>query len=242
MEALMKRVKLFIFGMIVSVMIVSGCSRNMNDKTKLDLPDTETKQIESLGNEQKVGENADENTTESAMPATGKKRFYVYADKGYFKNHFIPSGWMGDYGDIQISEGCKESPFSRQSCIRIGYTAQKKQNAGWAGIYWQEPANNWGNIPGGYDLTGATTLSFYARGEKGGELITEVKMGGIQAEYSDSTSASIGPIVLTPEWTKYEIDLTGEDLSNVIGGFAFVISEMENPDGAVFYIDEIMYE
>ena len=237
----MKSMKLFLSIMIVSVMVISGCADNSVEETKLDLPDTETKQLEKI--EQKVETAVVETEVkESDMPKTGKKRFYVYADNGYFKNHFIPSGWMGDYGDIQFSGGSKVNPYSRQYCIRIGYTAQKKQNAGWAGIYWQEPANNWGNIPGGYDLTGATKLSFYARGEKGGELITEVKMGGIQAEYSDSTSASIGPLVLTPEWTKYEIDLTDEDLSNVIGGFAFVVSAMENPDGAVFYIDEIVYE
>ena len=104
--------------------------------------------------------------------------------------------------------------------------------AGWAGVCWQEPANNWGTLPGGYDLTGAKELVFYARGEKGGEIIAEFKIGGIQGEFSDSTSVSIGPIVLTPEWKEYRIKLKDEDLSHIIGGFTFVLSGMENPDGA----------
>ncbi|MBU1044554.1 MAG: hypothetical protein KJ915_09205, partial [Candidatus Omnitrophica bacterium] len=28
--------------------------------------------------------------------------FYVYDDKGSKLNHKIPSGWMGDYGDITL--------------------------------------------------------------------------------------------------------------------------------------------
>ncbi len=237
---MLKHKNLFILATLVIALAISGCtSEKKAEEITLDLPDTETKQLQSIGS---GVEDASSEVTESAMPKTGMKRFYVYADKGFFKNHFVPSGWMGDYGDVKFTDGYKDNPYSRQSCMRVVYTADKKQNAGWAGIYWQEPANNWGNVEGGYDLTGATKLTFYARGDKGGELVTEFKMGGISAEYSDSTSASIGPIVLTPEWTKYEIDLTGEDMSNVIGGFAFVVSEMENPDGATFYMDEIKYE
>ncbi len=217
---------------------LTGCGEG---KDTLNLPEGEMKQLNSAG---KTGFSGSKKAFAEKKPseAQASKKFYVYADRGYFKNHFVPSGWMGDHGDINFNDGCRENPYSRRTCIRINYSAKRKQGAGWAGIYWQGPANNWGNIPGGYDLTGAEKLSFYARGEKGGEVITEFKMGGIQGEFSDSTSASIGPVVLTPEWEKYTIDLKNEDLSHVIGGFAFVVSEMENPDGAVFCIDEIKYE
>ncbi|HIE36441.1 MAG TPA: hypothetical protein EYP89_04295 [Candidatus Omnitrophica bacterium] len=33
-----------------------------------------------------------------------KKVFYIYADKNSPQNHFIPSGWMGDYGDLKFNE------------------------------------------------------------------------------------------------------------------------------------------
>jgi len=217
---------------------LAGCGEK---KDTLDLPEGEMKQLDSTEKQSASGAKkafTDEKSARTQVP----RKFYVYADRGYFKNHFVPSGWMGDHGDIKFNDGCRENPYSRRTCVRVDYSAKRKQGAGWAGVCWQEPANNWGNIPGGHDLTGAEKLSFYARGEKGGEVITEFKMGGIQGEFSDSTSASIGPVVLTPEWEKYTIDLKNEDLSRVIGGFAFVVSEMENPDGAIFYIDEIKYE
>ncbi|RLD18990.1 MAG: hypothetical protein DRI36_00080 [Caldiserica bacterium] len=166
--------------------------------------------------------------------------FYVYKDRTYRGNHYIPSGWMGDYGDIKLNENCRENPYSGKTCIKIVYTAKKSQGAGWAGIYWQNPANNWGTVKGGYDLTGSKKLVFYARGEKGGE-VAEFKMGGIQGEYSDTDMATTGPIVLSKKWRKYEIDLTGLDLSYISGGFCWVTSSQDNPEGCTIYLDEIVY-
>jgi len=168
--------------------------------------------------------------------------FYVYSDRGAVTNHYIPSGWMGDWGDIKFDAGWKENPYLGTTCIKITYTANMSQGARWAGIYWQNPANNWGSIDGGYDLSKATKLTFWARGEKGGERIEEFKVGGIMGEYSDSDSASIGPVILNKEWTKYEIDLRGKDMSYIIGGFCWATNVDVNPEGAVFYLDEIRYE
>ncbi len=168
--------------------------------------------------------------------------FYVYADGNSLDNHYIPSGWMGDYQDINFNQNCKEDPYSGSTCIKIVYSAKASQGARWAGIYWQNPANNWGSKDGGYDLTGATKLTFWARGEKGGERIEEFKIGGIMGEYSDSDSAGIGPVVLTPEWKEYSIDLRGKDLSYIIGGFCWSTNADVNPQGATFYLDEIKYE
>ncbi len=167
--------------------------------------------------------------------------FWVYKDRISRENHFIPSGWMGDYGDLKINENWKENPKDGQSCIRLEYSAKRSQGQGWAGIYWQNPANNWGTIKGGFDLRGATKLTFYARGEKGGE-ICEFKMGGIRGEYSDSDTSTTGPVQLTKGWKKYTIDLKGLDLSYISGGFCWVLTANDNPDGCVIYLDEIVYE
>ncbi|NQT07259.1 MAG: hypothetical protein HQ575_06945 [Candidatus Omnitrophica bacterium] len=168
--------------------------------------------------------------------------FDVYTDRWAPNNHYIPSGWMGDYGDLKFNDGCKENPYSGKTCIKIDYTAEVTQGAGWAGIYWQNPANNWGARDGGFDLTGAAVLTFWARGDKGGEVITEFKMGGINGEYGDSDSIGMGPIVLTTEWKKYSIDLTGVDVSYVSGGFCWSASKLDNPEGVTFYLDDIRYE
>lgn len=178
----------------------------------------------------------------SETVAPSFKAFPVYVENASKDNHFAPSGWMGDYGDLKINQNCTESPRSGSSCIKITYSAKMTQGAGWAGIYWQQPANNWGEKKGGYDLTGATKLTFWARGANGGEKIAEFKMGGIAKEYSDSDSQVIGPIELTKEWQKYTIDLKDKDLSHIIGGFCYSASKDDNPNGFIIYLDDIIYE
>jgi len=170
------------------------------------------------------------------------KPFAVYVENASKDNHFAPSGWMGDYGDIKINQAASEKPRSGNTSIKITYSAKMTQGAGWAGIYWQQPANNWGEKNGGYDLTGATKLTFWARGANGGEKIAEFKTGGITGEFPDSDSASIGPIELKTEWQKYTIDLKDKDLTRVIGGFCWAASKDDNPNGFVIYLDDIIYE
>lgn len=168
--------------------------------------------------------------------------FYIYADRGTMSNHFIPSGYMGDVNDIKTDIGSGDDPYFGSTCIKVEYTNKVSMGARWAGIYWQNPANNWGSRDGGFDLSKATKLTFWAKGQKGGERIEEFKIGGIMGEYSDSDSAGIGPVLLTPEWKQYTIDLTGKDLSYIIGGFCWSSNIDVNPDGVAFYLDEIRYE
>jgi hypothetical protein len=183
---------------------------------------------------------------DTTMKPESKKQesmpFYVYADRSSINNHFIPSGWMGDYGDIKYDGAFKDNPYLGDTCIKIIYNGKAMQGARWAGIFWQNPANNWGGVDAGFDLSKATKLTFWARGEKGEERIEEFKVGGIMGEYSDSDSASIGPVILNKEWTQYSIDLKGKDISYIIGGFCWATNIDNNPEGAVFYLDEIKYE
>ncbi len=182
---------------------------------------------------------------DSAMKPEGKKQkempFYVYADRSSI-NHFISSGWMGDYSDLKFNGTSKENPYLGDTCIKIIYGNKASQGSRWAGMFWQEPANNWGTIDAGYDLSKAVKLSFWAHGENGGERIEEFKVGGIMGEYSDSDSANIGPVILNKEWTQYSIDLKGKDMSYIIGGFCWAANLDNNPQGVTFYLDEIKYE
>jgi hypothetical protein len=168
--------------------------------------------------------------------------FAVYVENASKDNHFAPSGWMGDYGDIKLNLACTEMPRSGNTCIKITYSAKMSQGAGWMGIFWQQPANNWGDKKGGYNLTGAKKLTFWARGANGGEKIAEFKVGGITGEYPDSDSQSMGPVELTKEWKQYTLDLEGKDLSYIIGGFCFAASKDDNPNGFIMYIDDVIYE
>lgn len=168
--------------------------------------------------------------------------FYVYQDKG-LKNtvKFAPSGWMGDYGDLKLDDGYKEGCADGVTCIKWTYVPKGAQGANWAGAYWQNPPNNWGDKQGGYDIAEFKRLTFWAKSPENAK-IAEFKIGGISGEFGDSDSASIGPVVLTPEWKKYTIDLAGKDLHHIIGGFCFSANHDDNPKGYTMYLDEIRYE
>ncbi|RKX90882.1 MAG: hypothetical protein DRP84_12450 [Spirochaetes bacterium] len=168
--------------------------------------------------------------------------FYIYKDKLSRGNHYCPSGWMGDYSAIRLNDNCKEDPYKGKTCMKWTYSGEATEGASWAGVFWQNPPNNWGKIKGGYDLTGAKKLTFWARGEKGGEIV-EFKVGGITGDYSDTTEVTTGPISLTKDWKQYTIDLSDEDLSYISGGFCWVASALDVPEGGItFYLDEIVYE
>lgn len=160
---------------------------------------------------------------------------------------FVASGWMGDgeQGEmyIKLIQGSKENPHSAPVCIKVIYTTPGPKQ--WAGIYWQNEPNNWGDKPGtSFKGYGYTNVTFWIRGDKGGEIVRFIA-GGIESDgkkYKDSFKVSTGQVVLKKEWTQYNINLKGHDLSSVIGGFAFTVSVSENPEGIVFYLDDIRYE
>ena len=49
--------------------------------------------------------------------------------------------------------------YSGDTAIKITYDARDN----WYGVAFVDPANDWGDILGGYDISGATTLSFWAK-------------------------------------------------------------------------------
>jgi hypothetical protein len=179
--------------------------------------------------------------------------FHVYLDADSPENHFRPTGYMGDCGDIHIDEASQENPHSGRTCIRIVYNAKGKgpnecQYPGpckWAGVYWQHPPNNWGKDPSlkgrGFNLSGYSRLVFWARAGK--KCRIECLVGGIDQPYGDSlTSPRKRTAVLGEAWERFEIDLRDANLKHMIGGFAWVTSWDTNPSGAVFYLDDIRFE
>ncbi len=168
-------------------------------------------------------------------------RFPIYSAQRPRSTHYFPSGYMGD-SDLKMSGAYTKTHNGQGPALRVYYSA--KGPKGWAGLYWQDPADNWGTTPGraGYDLRGATKLTFWARGENGGEKIHEFRIGGIVGKYPDSDVASIGPIRLSQEWKQYTIDLRKRDLRHIIAGFGFFLNKLENRGGITFYLDDIEFQ
>jgi hypothetical protein len=165
----------------------------------------------------------------------------IYAQSFDIGEEFIASGYMGDISNIEVFSSYRENPHSTPTCFMFRY---KPGNLGWAGLYWQNTPDNWGDTLGvNFSDRNFTKIVFWAKGETGNEMI-EFKAGGINKKrYKDSFSATSIPrrIPLTVNWVKYEIILAGQDFSSVIGGFAWVASTKDNPNGVTFYLDDIKF-
>lgn len=127
-----------------------------------------------------------------------KLPFTIYEDRGSANNHYIPSGWMGNAKATKLDDGCATNPHGGKTCLKVEYNATDN----WAGIVWQDPANDWGDQAGGWNLTGAKKLKFWAHGEKGDEVVS-FKFGilGSDKKFSDSASGEMAEVKLTKEWT-----------------------------------------
>jgi hypothetical protein len=190
------------------------------------------------------------------------KTFDVYTDAGAAGNHFFVLTKIGDdLGAVDIDPCSSENPHSGVTAIKNSFRNTTGQNfGGWLFLNGvleggdTQPKPNFGDAPiSGVDLRGATRLTFWSRGENGGEQI-EFFMGGVGRDpftgipnkpFPDSNQRipSIGTVfTLTKEWTEYTIDLSGVDLIYVLGGFGWVASVEKNPQGAVFWIDDIKYD
>lgn len=184
---------------------------------------------------------------------SSQSAFYIYQNADSPNNHYTPTGYMGDIGDIHLTETFEGNPHSGKTSIRVIYDTKGvgpnecnyAPPCKWAGVYWQEPPNNWGKdafwAGRGFDLSGYSRLLFWARADK---LCTvQFEVGGIIGPYGDSLAfpRSINA-KLTTDWQEFEIDLDGADLTHIIGGFAWVTNWDTNPHGATFYLDDIRFE
>lgn len=159
--------------------------------------------------------------------------YAVYKDGAPRK--WYASGYMGHVRALKVDEKCREKPHSGETCMRVDYL----DHYGWAGIYWQDPPNDWGEKPGGANLSKALTLIFWARGAKGGEKV-DFFMGGLdKGKCRDTARAKLDGVILKKEWTRYRIPLDGLDLSVIKTGFGFSLTNEGDP--FTFYLDDIEY-
>ncbi len=161
--------------------------------------------------------------------------FSVYAEAGD-KAPYIPSGYMGDTGNIKMADDDTTNPHSGKTDIKAQFTA----GGGWGGVVWQSPANDWGDQPGGFNLSGAKKLTFWARGETGSEVVS-FSFGLLdKAKYADSGKGELKEVALGKEWKQYSIDLAGKDLSQIKTGFCWVVGAKGQP--VTFFLDDIKFE
>ncbi len=160
----------------------------------------------------------------------------VYAD-GAASSVYVPSGYMGNAAAVSMQPDCTDQPHSGKTCLKTRYDS----GASWGGVLWQSPAEDWdGKQPGGANLTGATQLEFWARGEQGGETVNFVfgVLDGNQP-YRDTARGELKEVRLTKEWNRYTLPLKGLDLRQIKTGFGWSLAGQGKP--VTFYLDDIRY-
>lgn len=159
----------------------------------------------------------------------------VYADGQ--PEPWASSGWMGAHEDLSLDLRHRENPHSGDHCLEVSYANPGR----WVGVAWQHPVDDWGEKPGGFDLTGAEKLTFWARGEKGGEKVTfgYGLLDGTQ-EYKDTSKGEKKDVKLKREWKRYSIQVKGADLSRIKTGFFLTASG--HGRAIRFYLDDIRFE
>ena len=185
--------------------------------------------------------------------------FDVYTDVSAAGNHFNTLAKTPDAdAAATITGSWTDNPHSGSTCIRT--ELKNTTSRGFGGFRFMVgtltgnqtvPVPQFGDTPNaGYNLTGATKVVFWARGAAGGERVTFL-VGGIGwdpstgqrlAPYSDSIFARFLTVSLNTQWTRYEMPLVG-DLSYIVGGFGWQANIYpDNPNGVVFFLDDIQYE
>jgi hypothetical protein len=190
------------------------------------------------------------------------KTFDVYTDLSAAGNHFVTLGRMSSEGDedkVDIDPGYTVNPHSGCTCIKNQFTANSDN---WGGWYFMngvlegdevKPKPNWGDYcNAGIDLTGVKKLTFWAKGEKGGEWVEFFAFGvGRNADTGSpimpcpdsSKKVSLGYKKLSKKWKKYTLPLKNKDLSYVLGGFGWVTKASINRNKNItFYLDDIQYD
>jgi hypothetical protein len=151
---------------------------------------------------------------------------------------------------LQVDENYVDEEVHCEDCIYAEYQPGPHKRALYA-FESKEPS----------DLRGARFLSFIARGDVGGEVLN-VYVAGKRVPLSDDMDSvaggtELGPgnegplrgvefafekqLLLQNDWSKYEIDLSGFDLSKVTHAFAFEIISADDKNQLV-YLDFIYFD
>jgi hypothetical protein len=152
---------------------------------------------------------------------------------------YAPSGFMGDGespGALVDAPTCTMRAGEKKGlCHHVTWKPGMK---GWAGIYWQYPDGNWGTKPGHSIAAGATAISFWAWGSKGGEKVDF--FAGINPP--DGFKVETGDITLTTTPTQYFVKLGSAKYDVVVGAFGWSSGTSDGKTPVQFYVDDIQWQ
>jgi hypothetical protein len=142
---------------------------------------------------------------------------------------------------VKINENFIDSENHCEFCTRIEVVSGPEGEAGIAYVL-DKPL----------DFSQAKSVTFFAMGEKGGEKV-KFKVAGkkidtLQAE--DGTEPftehqfelTTTEVTLNQEWRKYNVDVTGADLTGITHPFGIEMSPSKAVGKQIFYIKYIIYD
>ena len=142
---------------------------------------------------------------------------------------------VGD-ANLTISSDFVDPSIHCEFCPRIEYTPGQM---GKSGIAYKSDKS--------LDLTSAKSVVFFARGEKGGEIVNFVQAGrdtpGTSTDIFKNKKFEVitEDVSLTNDWKKYQIDLTGANLNDITYPFGFIIRD-QGAGKIVFYLKAVTYD
>ncbi|MBN1898398.1 MAG: VCBS repeat-containing protein [Spirochaetes bacterium] len=169
--------------------------------------------------------------------------FYIYINKwedtNPVPNHYTPAWESWGVGTCAADFGYTGDYHSSGHCIRLTFSADARGVMGW-----YEPGTNWScpSGPGiGYDLTGATKLTFWIKGEAiYSDVIAQIGVAGDSCGTIQNVDGwGIDKLAVTTSWIKHTIPLGG-DMSYVSRGFKLGVWDPGTT--VVIYLDDIRYE
>ena len=160
--------------------------------------------------------------------------FYVYKDGE--NDPYAASAYMGNYKAMTVDTQYKSDVHSGNSALKISY----KQDYDWYGLGLVNPANDWGEILGGYNVTGAKKFTFWAKASKE-DVDATIGFGliGKDKPFPDTAKKSI-EVKLTTKWKQYTISTKGLDLSCIRSGLT--IFSAGSGIGQDIFIDDVTFE
>jgi hypothetical protein len=183
-----------------------------------------------------------------------------FENQGWFADpsvtaFFQPGSMVIRQADGTTGPCAARMPQVRGKCLKITYTPPAglvpPAGGGYVGVFFLTTATtdhpeamppvrvgdaNWGVEPGRNIAPGATKISFLGAADQAGTGVS-FKAGTDK----DSFAVPEARQVLGTAWQRYELPLLGASYgSNVVGGFAWILTETTKP--ATFYLDNIVWE
>ena len=167
----------------------------------------------------------------------------VYAEADAGGNLYAPSGWMNvASGGLQLDPADTGDVGAGQTSMEVSWDGTPGDDGTpWAAVMFEWPRNLAGaTSPGpGWDLSGATELTFQAHSDDPGESI----MVGLGSEDHDGFALR-RRISLQTDWTEYSIDVSDRDLLELNGGFFIAFDGFSDAgdSGVTLHLDEVSYD